>query len=151
MTEHNRRYNDPPARKIIDWTDYYVVAVDDMGDVTAIRAKVTHRSGLSMTVESVYIDPESDVNGDPRVAFENQGNDDEHIYEAVRDAMASVLEARNHLLYPDGAPSEDPEHLPAPGEPATWAPDPAGDMETDYPEDRPHDQLDDPHNQDLGY
>lgn len=29
--------------------------------------------------------------------------------------------------------------------------DPAGNMETDYPQDRPHDQLDDPHNQGLDH
>lgn len=74
-----------PAAK----TDYYIVAVDSGGDVMAIRATEVERKGLDITVKSVM--PNDDGIAGPTASFENKGNDDEDIFESVRDAMAAVL------------------------------------------------------------
>jgi hypothetical protein len=62
-------------------TTYYIVAVDDDGDVLAIEASAVNRNGLAITVLS-----------DPRgtCAFENKGEDYACKFEAMRDALAAI-------------------------------------------------------------
>lgn len=63
--------------------DYYVVAVEENGDVMAVRAELTERDGLSITVRT--------FDGHRDAAFENQGGDPTSQWESARDALASIM------------------------------------------------------------
>jgi hypothetical protein len=71
-------------------TAYYVVAVDDNGDVMAARAVEVSRAGLDFTVRSDYTADGTDEWRE-RFAFENQGADPESVWEAARDALTAVM------------------------------------------------------------
>lgn len=64
--------------------DYYIIAVDDDGDVLATPATLVNRSGLDITVRTT--EPDSKA-----FAFENQGDDSVSKWESARDALAAVM------------------------------------------------------------
>lgn len=65
-------------------TNYFLVAVDDNGDVMAAPAKLVSREGLTITLST-------EGNKTTDFAFENQGNDGESKWESARDALAAVM------------------------------------------------------------
>jgi hypothetical protein len=65
-------------------TSYYLVAVDDNGDVMAGRMTEVSRSGLDITLRT----PSTDASA---FAFENQGDDSQSKWESARDALAAVM------------------------------------------------------------
>jgi hypothetical protein len=65
-------------------TDYYLVAVDDNGDVMAGRMVEVSRKGLDITLRSASIETTN-------FAFENQGDDAVSKWESARDALASIM------------------------------------------------------------
>lgn len=60
--------------------DYYIVRVDDNGDVAAIEANEQDHKILQVLIKQ-------SADG----AFENQGNDNTSKWESVRDALASIM------------------------------------------------------------
>lgn len=86
-------------------TNYYVVAVDDNGDVMAVRAELTARAGIDLTVRTC-----ADVVADRSrggIAFENQGTDPGDLWEAARDALASIMPDEEDSPYGAHGPRED--------------------------------------------
>jgi len=63
---------------------YYIVCVDDDGDVLAIEAQLVQRKGLMMTVRT-------DEDNHDNVAFENQGDDNVSKWESASSALACVM------------------------------------------------------------
>lgn len=63
-------------------TTYYVVAVEENGDVLAIDASIVTRDGHAMTVVT---------SADGTCAYENQGDDAESKWESAKDALASIM------------------------------------------------------------
>jgi hypothetical protein len=67
-----------------NYTRYYIVAVDDDGDVLATPARLLDRDGLDIIVRTTVPDRR-------HFAFENQGDDGEAKWEAAKDALAAVM------------------------------------------------------------
>jgi hypothetical protein len=65
-------------------TAYYLVAVDDNGDVMAGRMKEIKRKGLDITLRTASLDVSN-------FAFENQGDTSEDKWESAKDALAAVM------------------------------------------------------------
>lgn len=78
-------------------TDYYIVAVDEDGDVMAVRADLVDRTGLDIKVKSQTTGDENTAES-LLVAFENQGDDSVSKWESAHDALAAVMPDEDEFL-----------------------------------------------------